>query len=837
MTVARQLQGRGPGVSSHVFTGRKQRRDGSDHPPDPPGIRRRGVGRRSPPAFVAGRGCRHRGGDGPLRSAGVPRPGHHRRAAGRVQPQFRRDRELGRRQRDPAGAEAARPADERRLQSRRGPQAAGARRPPPPVQPRQPAVAFRQLVPRRPGEVFAALGPHRRRQGRPHRVRRHARRLRFARRRYQGRSRRPRLRAFADLFARAARLYRTVRRGARDVPPGAPEPGADPPGDRAQIAVPVLACRHHRRLAGAGGARLSARPDRARDAAGKCLCPPLAALRPSDVGQPPDDAPGAPLRRDAGTRHAPHHGGRRCADRSAGRRGLTRAETPLRGEAAPVANRGMITLSIMLANIMQGVDNTIANVALPHIQGSLSASQDQIAWVLTSYIVAAAIMMPLTGWLAGRLGIKYVFLASVGGFTVASALCGAATSLSQLVVYRALQGLCGAGLIPLSQATLLQINPPERHGHAMAVFGIGTILGPISGPLLGGWLTDNYSWRWIFYVNLPVGILCTLGILVFIRQTRTVHREAFDFFGFLTLSLGVGALQLMLDRGELKDWFGSTEIWVEAIVAGLAFYLFVVHTATATDRSFLNRELMRDANCMVGTLLMFIIGIPLYGTMTLLPTMLQDLLNYPVVTTGLVTAPRGIGTMVAMILVARLANRIDTRLIILGGLMVTAVAMWQMTGFSLYMGMAPVVVTGVLQGFGLGFVFTPLSIITFSTLPRHMLTQGTAIFSLMRNIGGSVGISIVEALLAQNTQIVHSQLVEHLRPDNPMAWRALKAPFSLTAPSGIAALNAEATRQAAMVAYIDDFMLMMILVVVGIPLLMLLRRPRRAAPGAAVAAE
>ena len=230
---------------------------------------------------------------------------------------------------------------------------------------------------------------------------------------------------------------------------------------------------------------------------------------------------------------------------------------------------------------------------------------------------------------------------------------------------------------------------------------------------------------------------------------------------------------------------------------------------------------------MVGTVLMFLVGIPLYGTMTLLPTMLQDLMNYPVVTTGFVTAPRGVGTMIAMILVARLVGRIDTRLIILTGLMVTAVSLWQMTGFSLQMGMGPIIVTGLLQGFGLGFVFTPLSIITFSTLPRHMLTQGTAIFSLMRNIGGSIGISIVEALLAQNTQIVHSRLVEHLRPDNPLARAPLKAPYSLTAPSGIAALNAEATRQATMVAYIDDFMLMMILVVIGLPLLLLLRRPRQ----------
>src|SRR5215470_14265878 len=291
------------------------------------------------------------------------------------------------------------------------------------------------------------------------------------------------------------------------------------------------------------------------------------------------------------------------------------------GEAfAPVPNRGMITISIMLANIMQGVDNTILNVALPHVQGSLSASLDQIAWALTSYIVCAAIMMPLTGWLAGRFGI---FLVSVIGFTLASALCGAATNLGELVLFRALQGVAGAGLSPLSQATLLQINPPERHGRAMAVFSTGTILGPIMGPALGGWLTYEYSWRWVFFINLPVGMLCILGNLIFIRQTRYVHREPFDFIGFLTLSLGIGALQLMLDRGELKDWFHSSEIWIEATVAGLGFYLFTVHTVTTDGSSFLHRDLFKSANFIASTALMFIVGLIMTGTLALLPTMLR----------------------------------------------------------------------------------------------------------------------------------------------------------------------------------------------------------------------
>jgi DHA2 family multidrug resistance protein len=505
-------------------------------------------------------------------------------------------------------------------------------------------------------------------------------------------------------------------------------------------------------------------------------------------------------------------------------------------DAPRAVNRTAITASIMLATFMQGVDTTIANVALPHMQGSFSCAQDQIAWVVTSYIVACAIMTPLTGWLAGRFGIKYVFLASVIGFTIASALCGAATSLEQMVAYRLLQGICGAALVPLSQSVLLHVNPPERHAKAMAVWGMGVILGPIIGPALGGWLTDDYNWRWVFYINLPAGILAATGIAIFIHETRRTQSESFDFFGFATLSLAIGALQMLLDRGEQLDWFGSTEIWIEGTIAVLGLYLFIVHTATAGERSFLNRGLLKDSNCIGGTVLMFLIGIPLYGSMTLLPTMMQALMNYPVETAGFVTAPRGVGTMLAMFLVARIVGKIDIRLIILGGLAMTAMSLWQMTGFSLQMGKGPLITTGLLQGFGLGFVFTPLSIVTFSTLPRNLLTQGTAIFSLMRNIGGSVGISIVEALLVENTQTVHSRLVEHVRPDNPLA-HVLGPGYSLTNPSGIAALNHEVTRQASMVAYIDNFYLMVIVILAALPFLLLLRRPKRAGAAPAVAME
>ncbi|HWB50022.1 MAG TPA: DHA2 family efflux MFS transporter permease subunit [Stellaceae bacterium] len=506
----------------------------------------------------------------------------------------------------------------------------------------------------------------------------------------------------------------------------------------------------------------------------------------------------------------------------------------MKGAQAGDVQRRLITVSIMLSVIMRGLDNTIANVALAHIQGSLSASHEQVAWVLTSYIVSTAIAMPLTGWLAGRLGIKEIFLGSIIIFTAASALCGAAANLPELVAFRILQGFGSAALVPLSQATLLSINPPERHGSAMAVFSMGTILGPIAGPALGGWLTDGFGWRWVFYINLPVGILSALGVATFIKESRPAHREAFDAFGFVALSVAVGSLQLLLDRGEIKDWFSSTEICVEATIGLLALYLLVVHTATATDRSFLNRELLKNPPFVAGTVLIFLIGITMNGTLALLPLMMQELMNYPVLTTGFAMASRGIGTMLGMVVVARLINRVDVRLILGCGLAMIGVALWQMAQFSLLMDTRDIVMSGLIQGFGFGCTSVPLNMIALSNLPRHILTQGTAIRGLMRNLGGSVGIPILVAELAGNTQAVHARLVESLRPDNPLARAPyLGLHYSLSAQPGIAALNAEVTRQAAMVAYVDDFKLMMVISFASLPLLLLLRPPRRAVQPAA----
>ena len=485
-------------------------------------------------------------------------------------------------------------------------------------------------------------------------------------------------------------------------------------------------------------------------------------------------------------------------------------------------HRVLITLSVMLASIMQALDNTIANVALPRIQGSLSATQDQMAWVLTSYIIAAAIMTPLSGWLAGQVGRKRVFLFSVVGFTVASALCGLAQSLPEIVAARLLQGLCGAALIPMSQAVLLDINPPEQHAKAMAIWVMAVTIGPILGPALGGWLTEHYNWRWVFYINVPFGILSFLGILSFMPET-VIRKSRFDFVGFAALSVAIGAFQLMLDRGQLKDWFSATEIWVEAIVAGTAFYLFVVHMLTTSKPAFVSPALFKDRNFLTGNLFIFIVGVVLFATLALLPPLLQDLLNYPVVLTGFVTAPRGIGTLMAMVIVSRLMGKVDTRYIIATGFGLTAVSLWQMTGFYLQMDMAPVIWSGLAQGLGTGFVYVPLAAITFATLSPQYRNEGTALFSLIRNLGSSIGISVVETLLTRNTQTMHARLAEQVTPYGETMRAHASA---LSGPGGLAALNHSVTEQAAMIAYNNDFKLMMILTLCAVPLVVLLRSGR-----------
>ncbi len=487
-------------------------------------------------------------------------------------------------------------------------------------------------------------------------------------------------------------------------------------------------------------------------------------------------------------------------------------------------NRVMIMVSIMAAMIMTVLDQTIANVALPHMAGSVSASADQITWVLTSYIIASAIMTPTTGWLAGRFGRKNVFVVSIIGFTLASALCGAATSLEQIVLFRIIQGACGAAMPPLSQAVMLDAYPLEKRGGIMAIWGMGIMIAPICGPVLGGWLTDNFSWRWVFYINLPIGVLSVLGVSTFLQEHEGGHKIPFDYLGFGLLSVALASFQLMLDRGQNNDWFQSGETVIEATVCGLSFLLFVIHSLT-TDRPFVPLGLFADRNFVAATVLGLAVGLLVFSVLALLPAMTQTLLGYPVLTAGLISAPRGFGSLISMALAGRFVGRVDTRILIITGLSMFAISFWGMSHFNLQMDSWSIVWTGVVQGLGMGLVFTPMSVLAFATVPAHLRTDGTGVFTLVRNLGNAAGISIMQAVLVTNIQTVHSRLGESVNPGNPLAARALGSSTGAPSMANMAALNGQVSQQASMVAYVDVFHLMLYTTLLAIPLVFFLRKP------------
>jgi DHA2 family multidrug resistance protein len=494
--------------------------------------------------------------------------------------------------------------------------------------------------------------------------------------------------------------------------------------------------------------------------------------------------------------------------------------------AGEVPHRGLITLSIMLATIMQVLDTTIANVALPSMTGDLGASQDTITWVLTSYIVAAAIMTPLTGWLSDRFGRKQLFLTSVVGFVVTSMACGLSWSLESMVLFRLLQGVFGAAIVPLSQTFLLDINPKERHGSAMAIWGAGIMVGPIIGPTLGGWLTDSFNWRWVFFINLPVGIIAFLGMAAYLPAVARRLR-GFDFFGFAMLSLGVGALQLMLDRGGDADWFSSAEIWIELGLAMTGFWVFTVHLLTSRE-PFIDPKIFIDRNFATGLVFIFVIGIILLASLALLPPMLSTIFGYPTITTGLIMAPRGVGTMISMLIVGRLVRIVDARLLVVTGLLLTAQSLYTMSGFTPQMDDYLIITSGVVQGLGLGLVFVPLSTVAFATLDVRYRTDATSLFSLVRNIGSSIGISIVTVMLTHNIQTNHAELSATLTPFDPMLQQVSPA-AAAGDPTALSQIDGLINVQALMISYIDDFKLMMLVTLCAIPLALLLRKPKAAA--------
>lgn len=498
------------------------------------------------------------------------------------------------------------------------------------------------------------------------------------------------------------------------------------------------------------------------------------------------------------------------------------SEPILSKPAIVVAHPGWLTATIMLATIMQVLDTTIANVALPHMAASLGAAQDEITWVLTSYIVASAIATPVTGWATDRFGRQMVFAVAIGGFTLASLACGVASSLTEMVAYRIIQGIFGAVLIPLAQAVILDINPRERIGQAMAIYGAGIMVGPIIGPTLGGWLTETFNWRFVFLINLPIGLIALVGILMFLPKAAVKQRR-FDFFGFAMLAMGVGALQLLLDRGQAVDWFQSIEIWIYFGLTISGFWVFIVHCWTA-ENPFIDLKIFGDRNFSMGLIFIFIIGLTLFSGLALLPPLLQNLLGYPVITTGLVMAPRGVGTMLSMILVGRLVAKYDARVLVTFGLVLTAWSLWMMSRFDITMGSQPIMISGVIQGFGLGFVFVPLSTLTFATLATKYRGDATSLFSLVRNVGSGVGISIVTTVLARMATVNHEELASRLTADAPQVAR--QVPGLLTAnPTLMAQINGLVGQQSAMIAYVDNFLLMLFFTLAAFPIVFLLRRP------------
>ncbi|MCB2092178.1 MAG: DHA2 family efflux MFS transporter permease subunit [Alphaproteobacteria bacterium] len=488
-----------------------------------------------------------------------------------------------------------------------------------------------------------------------------------------------------------------------------------------------------------------------------------------------------------------------------------------------VPNKAMLTVSVMLATIIQVLDTTIANVALPHMQGSLSATQDQITWVLTSYIVATAIMTLPTGWIAGRIGKKQLFMISITGFTLSSVLCGIATSIDEMVLFRVIQGASGAALIPLSQSVLLDINPREKHGSAMAIWGIGVMIGPVIGPTLGGYLTEYYDWRYVFFINLPLGAICLVGISKFMPESEKSDRP-FDAFGFIMLALTIASIQLMLDRGQQEDWFNSYEIIAYCGATVGFFWMYIIHSRYARN-PFYHVEMFRDRNYVTASCFIFIVGIILLATLALLPPFLQNQMGYSVMSIGVLMAPRGVGTMFGMMIAGRLTQKVDPRKLVLIGMSLMAYSLYEMSEFTTFVPQQFIITTGITQGLGLGMVFVPLSTITFSTLDPKYRTEASSLFNLLRNMGSSIGVSIAVTLLGQSIQTNHSYLAENIT-DTTTRLPAYLMPQGIESSAVVfRLLDGVINNQAITIGYINDFYLMMWVVICAMPLVVLLSNP------------
>jgi DHA2 family multidrug resistance protein len=505
--------------------------------------------------------------------------------------------------------------------------------------------------------------------------------------------------------------------------------------------------------------------------------------------------------------------------------------------AVPGLRRNMVTICAMTATIMQALDTTIANVALPYMQGTLSASQDQINWVLTSYICAAAIMTAPVGWIANRFGRKRIFIVCSGGFTIASVMCGLAQDINQMVLFRLLQGVFGAALVPLSQAVMLDSYALHERAKAMSIWGMGVMMGPIMGPSLGAWLTETYSWHWVFFVNIPFGIFTVLGLLVFMDETRKDLSMRFDWFGFAALAIGIGSLQVALDRGEQLGWLESNEIIGEFIVAIAGFYYFFAHSLT-TAKPFIQFAIFKDRNFIGGCVFMAVMGLVLFSTMAVSSPFLQNVIGYPIITAGLLLATRGCGTFVAMMLVGRLMRYAEARTLIIAGLSLTCLSLFYMTGWTDQTDVQSIVIVSIVQGFGFGLVFVPLSTVAFLTLPNHLRTDGTSMLTLMRNVASSIGISIMIAQLTEGGRRVYAVLNENVTPFNhAMQMPGVRGMIDMSTDTGRAMMDVMVGLQAQIIAFSLDYQMVMLFTLCAIPLAIMIGSTKAALRKQAVAPE
>ncbi|MCP5397566.1 MAG: DHA2 family efflux MFS transporter permease subunit [Sphingomonadaceae bacterium] len=492
----------------------------------------------------------------------------------------------------------------------------------------------------------------------------------------------------------------------------------------------------------------------------------------------------------------------------------------------PVANHALLLVGIMLASLIQILDTTIANVALPHMQSALGATPESVTWVLTSYIVASAVAMPITGWLADHIGARRLFILSTAGFVVTSMACGLAQNLEEMVLFRTAQGITGAFIGPLSQSFMLDTSRPSKHPQMMALWGMGVMIGPIMGPVLGGWLTENFSWRWVFFVNLPLGAI-SLAIMLAALPKRPAEKRKFDMSGFLIVGLALASLQLLLDRGMQIDWFASGEAWIYAGIILSCLWMGAVHFST-TKNSLFDPHLFADRNFVISCGFILIVGCVMYANMALFAPMMQNLLGYSVIETGWLMMPRGIGVMISMQLAGLLMRRgVDARILVAFGFVLTIASLWEMTSWSLDVDSSHIVWTGIVQGLGIGLIFMPLNSVAFITLPPRLRTDGSSLLSLMRSLGGSVGISVATVNFAHSLQTSHSDLTGHVTnaTTSSIDFSAVDR-FQGIGDVVMVTLDGMINRQAAMIAYLNDFYLMMWMSIAALPLLFFMKTKR-----------